>query len=101
MTQIGCNVLIRGHEKVNNGFRNQWSDEDMRLFTLFSAGGSDNDDLPADSNYREVRPMALTITSRDGVVEATPWAIDYKRYQDPALNRFFESAAELDFQAQR
>mgnify|MGYP002148387272 FL=1 len=100
MAQIGCNVLVRGHEKVNNGFRSQWPDEDMRLFTLFSAGGSDNDDLPPDSNYREVRPMALTITSRDGVVEATPWAIDYKRYQDPALNRFFESAAEIDFQAQ-
>ncbi len=96
MAQIGCNVMVRGHEKVNSGFRCQWPDEDYRLFTLFSAGGSENDDLPADSNYREVRPAALTITSRDGIVSATPWAIDYKRYQDPNLNRFFESEPEID-----
>lgn len=96
MSMIGCNVLVRGHEKVNSGFRNQWSDEDIRLFTLFSAGGADNDDLLPDSNYREVRPMALTITSRDGLVEATPWAIDYQRYQDPTLNAFFQSAPEID-----
>ncbi|MBL9101600.1 MAG: serine/threonine protein phosphatase [Myxococcales bacterium] len=96
MTSIGCNVLVRGHEKVNSGFRNQWDDEDIRLFTLFSAGGSDNDDLLPDSNYREVRPMALTITSRDGLVEATPWAIDYKRYQDPSLNAFFQTRPEID-----
>jgi len=96
MSMIGCNVLVRGHEKVNSGFRNQWSDEDIRLFTLFSAGGSDNNDLLPDSNYREVRPMALTITSRDGIVEATPWAIDYQRYQDPTLNAFFQSAPEID-----
>jgi hypothetical protein len=96
MTNIGCNVLVRGHEKVNSGFRNQWSDEDIRLFTLFSAGGADNDDLLPDSNYREVRPMALTITSRDGIVEATPWAIDYQRYQDPSLNAFFQTAPEID-----
>jgi hypothetical protein len=99
MSMIGCNVLVRGHEKVNSGFRNQWSDEDIRLFTLFSAGGADNDDLLPDSNYREVRPMALTITSRDGIVEATPWAIDYKRYQDPSLNAFFQSAPEIDITA--
>jgi hypothetical protein len=95
-----ANVLIRGHEKVNSGFRSQWNDEDFRLFTLFSAGGADNDDLPEDSNYREVRPMALTITSRDGVVAATPWAIDYKRYQDPKLNNFFDTALEIDISPQ-
>jgi hypothetical protein len=100
MTGIGCNVLVRGHEKVNGGFRQQWTDEDIRLFTLFSAGGADNDDLPPDSNYREVKPMALTITSRDGIVEATPWAIDYKRYQDPSLNAFFQSEPEIDITPQ-
>ena len=86
--------------QVNSGFRSQWNDEDFRLFTLFSAGGADNDDLPEDSNYREVRPMALTITSRDGVVAATPWAIDYKRYQDPKLNNFFDTALEIDISPQ-
>jgi hypothetical protein len=96
MQRIGCNVLVRGHEKVNAGFKNHYTDADIRLFTLFSAGGVDNDDLPPDSNYRDVRPMALTITSKDGLVEAIPWAIDYKRYQDPKLNNFFTSEPEID-----
>src|SRR5690606_37519255 len=43
MQRIGCNALVRGHEKVNAGFKNHYSDQDMRLFTLFSAGGVDND----------------------------------------------------------
>jgi len=100
MQRIGCNVLVRGHEKVNAGFKNHYTDPDIRLFTLFSAGGVDNDDLPPDSNYRDVRPMALTITSKDGLVEAVPWAIDYKRYQDPRLNNFFSSDPEIDITPQ-
>ncbi|MBZ5712669.1 metallophosphoesterase family protein [Nannocystis pusilla] len=100
MQRIGCNALVRGHEKVNAGFKNHYSDADIRLFTLFSAGGADNDDLPPDSNYRDVRPMALTITSKDGLVEATPWPIDYARYQDPRLNNFFSSAPEIDISPQ-
>lgn len=100
MQRIGCNALVRGHEKVNAGFKNHYTDADFRLFTLFSAGGVDNDDLPPDSNYRDVRPMALTITSKDGLVEAAPWAIDYKRYQDPRLNNFFTSEPEIDITPQ-
>jgi hypothetical protein len=100
MQRIGCNVLVRGHEKVNAGFRSHYPDQDIRLFTLFSAGGADNDDLPQDSNYRDVRPMALTITSKDGLVEATPWPIDYGRYQDPARNNFFSSEPEIDITPQ-
>ncbi|MDC0716978.1 metallophosphoesterase family protein [Nannocystis bainbridge] len=96
MQRIGCNVLVRGHEKVNAGFKNHYGDADIRLFTLFSAGGVNNDDLPQDSNYRDVRPMALTVTSKDGLVEAVPWAIDYDRYQDPQRNNFFSSAPEID-----
>jgi len=100
MQRIGCNALVRGHEKVNAGFKNHYSDADIRLFTLFSAGGVDNDDLPPDSNYRDVRPMALTVTSKDGLVEATPWPIDYGRYQDPRLNNFFSSEPEIDITPQ-
>ncbi|PCC72769.1 Calcineurin-like phosphoesterase [Nannocystis exedens] len=96
MQRIGCNVLVRGHEKVNAGFKNHYADADVRLFTLFSAGGATNDDLPQDSNYRDVRPMALTVTSKDGLVEAVPWAIDYARYQDPQRNNFFSSTPEID-----
>jgi hypothetical protein len=96
MGKIGCNLLVRGHEKVNAGFKSVYRDDDIRLLTVFSAGGIDNDDIPADSNYRDVRPMALTITRQDGETKATPWAIDYSRYQSPELNAFKERAPEID-----
>ncbi len=96
MSRIGCGLMVRGHEKVNAGFRDMYPEDDIRLITLFSAGGSANDDLPVDSNYRDVRPMALTIRHRDGETTVTPWAIDYRRYQDPLLNAFFRSDPEID-----
>jgi hypothetical protein len=96
MAKLGCNLLVRGHEKVNAGFKNVYRDEDIRLFTVFSAGGIDNDDIPPDSNYRDVRPMALTITRTAGEIKAVPWAIDYARYQSPELNAFKERAPEID-----
>ena len=96
MGKLGCNLLVRGHEKVNAGFKSVYRDEDIRLLTVFSAGGLDNDDIPADSNYRDVRPMALTITRTDGELKATPWAIDYARYQSPELNAFKERDPEID-----
>jgi hypothetical protein len=96
MAKLGTNLLVRGHEKVNAGFKNVYRDEDIRLFTVFSAGGIDNDDIPPDSNYRDVRPMALTITRTNGEIKAVPWAIDYARYQSPELNAFKERAPEID-----
>ena len=96
MSKIGCNLLVRGHEKVNAGFKSVYPDDDIRLFTVFSAGGVANDDLPADSNYRDVRPMALSIKRIDGEVSASPWQIDYRRYQDPELNAFFRSEPEIE-----
>jgi hypothetical protein len=96
MSRIGANLLVRGHEKVNAGFKNVYpNDDDVRLFTVFSAGGVANDDIPADSNYRDVRPMALTIKKQGGEIKATPWSIDYKRYQSPELNAFFQRAPEI------
>ncbi len=96
MGSIDCNTLVRGHEKINAGFASVYRDEDIRLFTLFSAGGVANDDIPSDSNYRDVRPMALTITSRDGETRAIPWAIDYRRFQGPEHNAFFRTSPEVD-----
>jgi hypothetical protein len=96
MGKLGCNLLVRGHEKVNAGFKSVYRDDDIRLLTLFSCGGIDNDDIPADSNYRDVRPMALTITRTGGEIKATPWPIDYARYQSPALNAFKGSEPEID-----
>ncbi|MCP5067976.1 MAG: serine/threonine protein phosphatase [bacterium] len=96
MARLGCSLLVRGHEKFNAGFKDHYPGDEIRLLTVFSAGGVANDDIPVDSSYRDVRPMALTITRRDGETTATPWAIDYRRYQDPELNAFRLSDPEVD-----
>ncbi len=86
LARIGCDVMVRGHERILDGFRASY---DETLYTLFSAGGATNLDLPETSNYREVTPRGLTIRWRDGVSRVTPFAIDWARYNDPARNRFF------------
>jgi hypothetical protein len=95
MTKLGCALMVRGHEKVNAGFRDSYPRDDIRLLTVFSAGGVANDDVPEDSNYRDVRPMALTIARTGDETTVTPWAIDYRSYQRPELNRFFASDSPL------
>jgi hypothetical protein len=99
MARIGATTLVRGHEKIDEGFKKIYDDGVVVLLNLFSAGGKHNNDLPANSNYRNVTPMALTITSRDGKHTATPWVIDWARYNDPALNAFFQSRPEIQFKA--
>ena len=96
MSKIGCAVMCRGHEKVNAGFRDMYPKDDLRLLTVFSAGGVANDDIPEDSNYRDVRPMALTIAHKAGETTITPWAIDYRSYQNPDLNAFFKPEADAE-----
>jgi len=91
MSRVGCTTMVRGHERVVEGFKKIYDDEDARLFILFSAGGATNNDLPPTSNYREVKPMALSIRHRDGVSQYTPFLIDYGRYNDPRYNAFFKS----------
>ena len=95
MSQLGSVLMVRGHEKVNAGFRDTYPRDDIRLLTVFSAGGVANDDVPEDSNYRDVRPMALTIARKGDETTVTPWAIDYRSYQRPELNRFFASDPSL------
>ena len=94
MQRIGCNVLVRGHEKVVEGFRNVYPGSGAALLNLFSAGGQTNDDLPEDSSYRDVTPMALTISLDGSETRVTPWQIDYERYNDPARNAFFATEPE-------
>jgi hypothetical protein len=94
--RIGCNTLIRGHEKVDEGFRRVYDDDNQLLITLFSAGGSDNGDLPADSSYRSVTPMALTVKWKDGRSEISPFRIDYQRYNSPEANKFYQSRPEIE-----
>jgi len=89
MHKIGCTTMVRGHERVTTGFREVFSEPDARLLNLFSCGGATNEDLPADSNYREVTPMALTISRRAGVTQIVPFAIDYEQFNDPQVNAFF------------
>ena len=95
MGTIGCNVMVRGHTKIIEGFRTVIDDGTNLLLNLFSAGGKYNDDLPSDSSYREVTPKALTIEYRGGEMKATPWEIDYESFNSPVFNRFFSSPANL------
>ena len=86
MARVGCSVMIRGHERVVEGLRQVYADPDALLLSLFSSGGASNVDLPEDSNYREVVPMALTIRHKDGASRITPFPIAYERYCHPAYN---------------
>jgi hypothetical protein len=100
LQRIGCNTVVRGHEKVNAGIQRVYDGDQETLITLFSSGGRDNDDLPKDSSYRSVTPMALTIKrAANGETTFTPWAPDYKAYNDPAKNAFFRVPPEIDFRA--
>jgi uncharacterized tellurite resistance protein B-like protein len=98
MARLGCSMMIRGHEKIDSGFKTMYGDV-ASLLSLFSSGGADNHDLPADSSYRTVTPMAATIRLEGGTAQVTPWLIDYKRFNDPKRNRFFASPPEIEHKA--
>ena len=89
ISRLGCSAMVRGHERLVEGFRKIVDEPGALLVSLFSAGGANNIDLPEESNYREVTPMALTIRFSDGVSQLTPFLIDYERYNDPRYNAFF------------
>jgi len=95
MQRLGCSMMVRGHEKVDAGFKPMYSDQ-TSLISLFSAGGADNDDLPPESSYRTVTPMAATIRLEEGTAAVTPWLIDYKRFNDPRRNRFYATPPEIE-----
>jgi len=96
MQKLGCTMMVRGHEKVDSGFRTMYTDQPASLLSLFSAGGADNNDLPEDSSYRSVTPMAATIRLENGTAQVTPWLIDYQRFNDPRRNRFFATPPEIE-----
>ncbi len=89
LQRIGCHTIFRGHEKVEEGFRQTYAEDAFSLFTVFSSGGKTNDDLPPDSSYRGVEPMAATLRYKDGKGEITPFIIDYESFNDPARNKFY------------
>ena len=43
-----------------------------KLVTFFSSGGRDNEALPAESRYRTVAPMALTVAAGGGILPTAP-----------------------------
>jgi hypothetical protein len=100
MARLGLNTMVRGHEKVNAGFKKVYDDGQMLLLNLFSAGGETNDDLPPESSYRSVTPMAMTIDWKDGVQSAKPWLIDYQTYNAPQNNAFFRVPPEIEFRSE-
>ena len=91
MERVGCTLMVRGHERVTEGLRANYTDPEAALFTLFSSGGKVNRDLPETSNYREVTPMGLTIRHKDGVSRFTPFELDWERYNKPENNKFMAS----------
>ena len=99
LQRIGCHTIFRGHEKVEEGFREVYADEGVSLFTVFSSGGHDNNDLPEDSSYRNVTPMAATVKFKGGKAEVVPFLIDYRMFNDPDRNRFYQSAPEIEHAA--
>jgi hypothetical protein len=98
LQKLGCHTIFRGHEKVDEGFRRVYDDANQLLITLFSAGGRNNRDIPADSSYRSVTPMAMTVKYKDGKSQISPWPIDYARYNSADTNKFFESHPEIEHQ---
>ena len=88
MERIGCHTLIRGHEQADAGFTTVF-DGVHRLHTLFSAGGSDNSDLPPESRYRNVTPKGLIVRSERGTLVGTPFDIDYRPFNAPANNGLY------------
>lgn len=100
MQRIGAKLFVRGHEKIDEGFRTMYADGPAPLLNLFSAGGTDNADLPTDSSYRSVTPMAATILVQGERYEIKPWRIEYRRFNDPRRNRFFASAPQIEHRAE-
>jgi hypothetical protein len=97
MARLGTNTMVRGHEKIEEGFLQIYDEPDTELLNVFSAGGADNNDLPPTSSYRRVTPMALTVRWRRGEISSAPWAIDWRTYQSPERNAFFRSPPEIAF----
>ena len=100
MDRIGCLTMVRGHEKINEGYKRVYSDGGYDLVNLFSAGGLTNADLPENASYRSVTPMALTVHRSGGTTAIVPWPIEWQRWNEPSLNGFLRTPAEIEFRVQ-
>jgi hypothetical protein len=96
MERTGLHTLVRGHEATAAGFEVVYDLGDRLLMTLFSAGGGDNLDLPADCPYRQVRPMAMSVQQDEGGLRAIPWPIEYQAFNYPVHNGLYRPAPLLE-----
>ena len=97
MERTGFDTLIRGHEKIDTGFQVVYDTGQHRLLNLFSSGGHDNRDLPTNSSYRPVTPMALTLQYGHDTSVATPWPLQYQPFNSPHYNGFYRPHPVLEF----
>lgn len=97
MKRSGMTTMIRGHEQIDRGFDVYYDLGDTRLLTVFSAGGADNNDLPAESSYRNVTPMALSLQYGQGTPTATPWPIHYQPFNFAPHNGLYRPQPVLEF----
>jgi hypothetical protein len=98
MQRAGMQVMIRGHEQIDAGFDVFYDLGEHMLIDLFSAGGSDNADLPPDSSYRTIRPMALSIQLGPGTTPiATPWPLHYQPFNYAPHNGLYRPQPVLEY----
>ncbi|MDX2087121.1 MAG: metallophosphoesterase family protein [Kofleriaceae bacterium] len=97
MKRSGMTTMIRGHEQIDRGFDVFYDLGDTRLLTVFSAGGADNNDLPPESSYRAVTPMALSLNYGHGTPTATPWPILYQPFNFAPHNGLYRPQPVLEF----
>jgi hypothetical protein len=98
MKRLGMGVMVRGHEQIESGFELYYDMGEQVLLDLFSAGGADNDDLPRDSSYRTVTPMALTVQYTPGQTPiATPWPIQYRPFNFAPHNGLYRPQPLLEY----
>ena len=67
------------------------------LLSLFSSGGAENADLPEDSSYRSVTPMALSMLASQGRLAATPWPLKYQMFNFEPHNGLYRPQPVLDY----
>ena len=97
MERTGLHSIIRGHEKIEKGFEISIDLGEHMLLNLFSSGGSDNADLPRESSYRNVTPMALTMQTIAGRLTATPWPLRYGPFNHAPHNGLYRIQPVLEY----
>ena len=97
MQRTGMQVMVRGHEQIERGFEPFYDLGEHMLLDLFSAGGFDNDDLPPDSSYRAVTPMAATVMYGQGAPVVTPWPLQYRPFNFAPNNGLYRAQPLLEY----